>query len=132
MHVRKQLLPLPDRQIVEIADHRAVRDVVVGEPLLELQIVEVLNHLAGVWLEPRRQRIGIADELGPRVGRQNRPASAEALLDFHLTGVVDRITVHRRGDRHPIVLRKWPQKLAARYRRLRERAYSDLAEEWIG
>ena len=93
--VAQEVLPFAERQIVHVAHRQVLRHVEADQGAFGLQVSPVLDA-AYLRFEEAGEPIGIADQLGPGVGNQNRAARAEALLELCLQRVVDRVAGIRR------------------------------------
>src|SRR5262249_2238367 len=71
----QEMLPSPERQLVDAADRKPVRKVLCG------------NHALRVWIS-RVQVAGGLHELRPGIARLKRVARGEAALGLHLQRVV--------------------------------------------
>src|SRR5260221_13721054 len=96
MDVPKQPLAFADRQIDHIAGDQPLRGVETGQRLFEAQIRRVLYASHSVSsLQPGAEGIRVAEEFRIGVGKPERPACSESLLEFHLHGMISRISTLR-------------------------------------
>ena len=82
-------MALEKRQVIRVAEGKALADVEIGASPFRAQVVGVLRkvRIAGGVEEPG----GIVDRLGVRVGRQPRQSLPQALLEPRLKAVVRRV-----------------------------------------
>ena len=113
--VAHEPLSMAERQIEDVAEYQALRDILRGKRTFASQVVPVLNRARAAGraaFQPRREGIGIRHQLGIGVGGEEGAAALEPLGDGSLQGVVAAaaatlsIQVNRR------VLRERPEKLA--------------------
>ncbi len=76
----EERLVLAEGQLVEVADHEGVGDVLNGERLLALGVEGVL-FLVDAAVVAGKKRVGVGDGLRPGVGGLEVEAAGEAALD---------------------------------------------------
>jgi len=82
---------LPCRmEIEDKAHHQTLGNVLRGERTLSPQIVVILDS-SDACLQPRSQRVGVADEFRIGVSDQQRPGAREPSLYGELKGVIDAV-----------------------------------------
>ena len=106
-HMRAEAFALAHRQLVDVAQHQALRDVVRVERFFRRSVVEVAN-LRGGKLRPRLIALRIVEVLGNRERGEELQTLAPAMRKVELHGVV-----HREGRRclrilHAAELREGP------------------------
>src|SRR5471030_592631 len=64
--LRQELLALADRQFIDVAEHQGLRNVLVAEGFLSLQVERILRRSAAMQRGKERQgAVGVGEGLGP-------------------------------------------------------------------